>query len=77
MKYKDTVRNYIDTQIVDLYKEERVKNNLGKYKINGKTVLINRWWRHRDSDGFTVHEKKYFENYLYQNGIDWQMYMCV
>ena len=74
MKYLDNIKNFIDTKIQDLYDLERIRNNKGKYSINTKTVLINRWWRHRNSDGFTIHEKKAFDDYLELKGIDWSKY---
>ena len=66
MKYNDNIKNFIDTKILDL--------QLGHFSINTKTVNIRTWWRHRNSDGFTIHEKKEFDNYLEFNCIDWMKY---
>ena len=46
----------------------------GHYIINSKTVNVKTWWRHRNSDGFTIHEKKAFDNYLEERCIDWSQY---
>jgi len=66
MKYNDNIKNFIDTKILDLGK--------GHFSINTKTVNIRTWWRHRNSDGFTIHEKKEFDNYLEERCIDWMKY---
>jgi len=77
MKYNDNIKNFIDTKIVDLHSKNisnMDKMPKGHYSINSKTVNVKTWWRHRNSDGFTIHEKKAFDNYLEERCIDWSKY---
>jgi len=77
MKYLDNIKNFIDTKIDDLHARNTLTTNKmpkGHFNINSKTVNVKTWWRHRNSDGFTIHEKKAFDDYLELKGIDWSKY---